>query len=978
MKALSFVSARLDVPGLCLIAALAVGCSFDSSQLRALPSTGGSSGAGGESGAGGAKSGGGTTTGGSPTGGTSPGGTSTGGGISTTPASGAGGIIGTGGASGAGGVGLSGGQTGGGGTGGQATTAASTTPASCVPGASVACACSTGQQGAQTCTSAGTFEACVCSVPTVDAGSLDGGASDIANPGSDTAPPTSAVCGNGILETGEACDCGTDPTNLPVRCTGPNGLFNGDGNGCSKTCTKEPICRGTNGTGTTHACTPTCGNGSLESGEECDDGNLVNGDGCSSTCQIEPGFTCTTQTNSDTQPCTQTMYSGQCLDLPVKYRDFKSERETGGHPDFFYLGAGLQPASVITISGVQGQANPLTFNQRYCMSASNGPARKNDSTARCWGMAQPSLDANGRPVFDTTRNGGGTNATLCDCQFTDWSSDTDGGHVPGYTMANSPLNALTLVSGTSGHPLYKGPAPLATSAATFGQWWVDNSYTNNTHTVATLELGPVAGATNLYRYTSAPDSVYGGFFPLDPPANSFPDYTLIGSTAGPGTVLTSTTGNGEPLLCDLWPYWYSSTSYGAGASCKGDQYLTAPSFAPGSEPAVWFGQNPTGAWIPQAQGWYHDFWFTVEARYLFTFNGPFQLQFSGSNEIFVFINGVLVVNLGALHNIIPGRVSIDANGNANIQEGGNLYMPCTNPAGKTTCPAIPVGYSVGDMVPCDGSANAVDPVTGVAFNSTCPSGNPTCDCRQRTLTAAALGLQTGNTYEIAIFGANRAPTDSQMQITLNGYTTERSICQPNGSISTSPSPSGTTVTFASGKAQGAMTGLGWVALGMEDSITDPTCGGAVITSTSNCTDTTWNSTTALCITGSTVALSAVNPDYTDNWGVAIGVNSTAPAGSGLGQSFTSITITVTGSPTTGLSAVIHRKSDPEGTNYYAALTSGTAIILTDFKTEPENNTPVALTTDDVPNIDEIGVQVTLTTTPITVTNLCITGIRFTQ
>jgi fibro-slime domain-containing protein len=585
------------------------------------------------------------------------------------------------------------------------------------------------------------------------------------------------VCGNGILEAGEVCDCGTDPTKLPTGCTGPNGLFNGDGTGCSKTCTKEPICRGTNGTGATHACTPTCGNGNLESGEGCDDGNLVNGDGCSSTCQIEPGFTCATQTNSDTQPCTQTMYSGQCLDLPVKLRDFKSEHETGGHPDFFYVGATLPSASVTSINGVQGQANPLTFNRRYCTSASNGPARKNDSTARCWSMAQPSLDANGRPVFDITRNGGGSNATLCDCQFTDWSSDTNGGHVPGYTMANSPLNALTFVSGTSGHPLYKGPAPLATSATTFGQWWIDSSYTNNTHTVATLELGPIAGAANLYRYTSAQDSVYGGFFPLDPPANSFPEYTLIGSTAGPGAVLTSTTGNGEPLLCDLWPYWYSSASYGVGASCKGDQYLTAPSFAPGSDPAAWFGQNPAGAWVPQAQGWYHDFWFTVEARYLFTFNGPFQLQFSGSNEIFVFINGVLVVDLGALHNVIPGRVSIDASGNANIQEGGNFYMPCTNPAGKTTCPVIPAGYSVGDMVPCDGGANAVDPVTGVAFNSTCPSGNSTCDCRQRTLTAAALGLQAGNTYEIAIFSANRAPTDSEMQITINGYTTTRSICQ---------------------------------------------------------------------------------------------------------------------------------------------------------------------------------------------------------
>jgi hypothetical protein len=47
-------------------------------------------------------------------------------------------------------------------------------PAACVPGASAECYCSTGQQGAQICTSAGTFAACVCSAPTVDAGVAGG------------------------------------------------------------------------------------------------------------------------------------------------------------------------------------------------------------------------------------------------------------------------------------------------------------------------------------------------------------------------------------------------------------------------------------------------------------------------------------------------------------------------------------------------------------------------------------------------------------------------------------------------------------------------------------------------------------------------------------------------------------------------------------------------------------------------------------
>lgn len=35
-----------------------------------------------------------------------------------------------------------------------------------------------------------------------------------------------------------------------------------------------------------------CGNGVVEKGEQCDDGNTSNDDGCSSTCQLEPGWSC--------------------------------------------------------------------------------------------------------------------------------------------------------------------------------------------------------------------------------------------------------------------------------------------------------------------------------------------------------------------------------------------------------------------------------------------------------------------------------------------------------------------------------------------------------------------------------------------------------------------------------------------------------------------------------------------------------------
>ena len=330
----------------------------------------------------------------------------------------------------------------------------------------------------------------------------------------------------------------------------------------------------------------------------------MDGDGCSSTCKIEAGFTCTTQTNPDTQPCTQTIYSGQCLELPVKYRDFKSEKRNRRSPGLLLLRRDSASGQRRQHQRRAGPANPLTFSKRYCVPNSAGPARQNDSTARCWGMAQASLDANGRPAFDTTRNGGGANATLCDCQFTDWSHDTNGGHVPGYTQAaNGPTQRAHVRLGS------KRASDVQRSRArrdqrdhvrpVVGRQLVHQQHA---HSLRRWSWGRWQGQTNLYRFSSAPHSVYGGFFPLDPPANNFPVYSLTGSTAGPGTVMTSTTGNSEPLLCNLWPYWYSSTSFGAGAGCKGDQYLFPPSFAPGADPATWFGQNPGGAWIPQAQG----------------------------------------------------------------------------------------------------------------------------------------------------------------------------------------------------------------------------------------------------------------------------------------------------------------------------------------------------------------------------------------
>ena len=70
-----------------------------------------------------------------------------------------------------------------------------------------------------------------------------------------------AVCGNAVVETGEECDDGN--------------LTGGDG--CSATCRSEQ-------TDADGGPVPQCGDDIVQDGEVCDDGNETGGDGCAADC----------------------------------------------------------------------------------------------------------------------------------------------------------------------------------------------------------------------------------------------------------------------------------------------------------------------------------------------------------------------------------------------------------------------------------------------------------------------------------------------------------------------------------------------------------------------------------------------------------------------------------------------------------------------------------------------------------------------
>ena len=87
------------------------------------------------------------------------------------------------------------------------------------------------------------------------------------------------TCGNGTQEPDEECDDGN----------------NNGGDGCSADCVTEII-------------TPICGNSIPEGSEECDDGNIENGDGCSSTCTVEEASKSLDPDGDGIENCTDTPF----------------------------------------------------------------------------------------------------------------------------------------------------------------------------------------------------------------------------------------------------------------------------------------------------------------------------------------------------------------------------------------------------------------------------------------------------------------------------------------------------------------------------------------------------------------------------------------------------------------------------------------------------------------------------------------------